>query len=89
MADRSEDQPPGSASIVAQHYNARPEVGVQQRKESQIYYMKNLNNWVKSCLIARYVRPRDAVLDLCCGKGGDLKKWQQGRIDRLVGVGSY
>lgn len=24
------------------------------------------------------------MLDLCCGKGGDLLKWQKGRIRKLV-----
>ena len=30
-----------------------------------------------------------AVLDLCCGKGGDLLKWQRGRIKKLVCAGMY
>ena len=30
-----------------------------------------------------------AVLDLCCGKGGDLLKWQRGRIKKLVCAGIY
>jgi len=34
------------------------------------------------------VNSRDiAVLDLCCGKGGDLLKWQRGRIKKLVCAG--
>ena len=28
-----------------------------------------------------------SVLDLCCGKGGDLLKWQRGRIKTLVCAG--
>lgn len=27
------------------------------------------------------------VLDLGCGKGGDLLKWKKGRIDKLVCTG--
>lgn len=30
-----------------------------------------------------------AVLDLCCGKGGDLLKWQRGRIKKLVCAGMF
>ncbi len=29
------------------------------------------------------------VLDLGCGKGGDLLKWKKGRIDKLVCAGNY
>ena len=29
------------------------------------------------------------MLDLCCGKGGDLLKWQRGRIKKLVCAGEY
>jgi hypothetical protein len=31
---------------VATHYNKREDVGIQKRKESKIYAMKNFNNWV-------------------------------------------
>jgi len=29
------------------------------------------------------------VLDLCCGKGGDLLKWKKGEIDYLVCAGLH
>lgn len=52
--------------------------------------MRNFNNWVKSVLIRKHldkVGARAHVLDLCCGKGGDLLKWKEGGISYLVGVG--
>ena len=40
------------------------------------------------CCFSDRANSRDiAVLDLCCGKGGDLLKWQRGRIKKLVCAG--
>ena len=49
--------------------------------------MRNFNNWVKSVLIREYLQNDAIVLDLCCGKGGDLNKWKEGRIEHLVCAG--
>ncbi|KAJ3010538.1 mRNA cap guanine-N7 methyltransferase [Thoreauomyces humboldtii] len=75
---------PDLAREVAQHYNARPEVGRERRQESPILHLKNFNNWVKSILINKYTRRGDCALDLCCGKGGDLLKWSKAQISQLV-----
>lgn len=40
---------------VAQHYNSREEVGLSARKESAIFQLKSLNNWIKSTLIGTYM----------------------------------
>nr|XP_020647407.1 mRNA cap guanine-N7 methyltransferase [Pogona vitticeps]XP_020647408.1 mRNA cap guanine-N7 methyltransferase [Pogona vitticeps]XP_020647409.1 mRNA cap guanine-N7 methyltransferase [Pogona vitticeps] len=75
---------------VAAHYNKLEEVGLQQRSTSRIFYLRNFNNWIKSVLIGEFldkVRQRKqniTVLDLGCGKGGDLLKWKKGRISKLV-----
>ncbi|KAI9011033.1 guanine-7 methyltransferase, isoform CRA_c [Gaertneriomyces semiglobifer] len=74
------------AATVAQHYNARPDVGRQRRNDSPIIRLKNFNNWVKSILINKHASRGIAVLDFCCGKGGDLLKWSKAQIDELVGV---
>ncbi|KAN0066016.1 mRNA cap guanine-N7 methyltransferase [Thecaphora frezii] len=83
---------------VADHYNKRREVGVQGREESPIIALRKFNNWVKSVLIGRFTRGRDPRLDgrarprggrimeLGCGKGGDLKKWDKVDPTSLVGV---
>ncbi|CAN9503555.1 unnamed protein product [Ophioblennius macclurei] len=76
---------------VASHYNRLQEVGLAARSQSRIFFMRNFNNWVKSVLIGeileqvRIAKPGPvSVLDLGCGKGGDLLKWRRGGIDHLV-----
>ena len=83
--------------------NARPEVGVKQRQDSPIFGLKNFNNWVKSVLIHKFAHEplqysntvppssrralQGRVLDIGCGKGGDLQKWAKARVRDYVGVG--
>jgi hypothetical protein len=79
--------------------NSRPNVDVAQRLESPILGLKRFNNWVKSVLITRFAHPALAVsrtvpgksgkvLDMGCGKGGDLPKWAKARVKELIGVGA-
>lgn len=80
-----------NAAEVAAHYNLRPEVGVEHREYSPIIGLRKFNNWVKSVLIGKFTyrgRGQGAkVLDIGCGKGGDLNKWRQARIELYVGMG--
>lgn len=62
-------------SAVRQHYNERVEEGRRGREHSPIIHLRKFNNWVKSVLIQQHTRPGYSVLDLACGKGGDLIKW--------------
>lgn len=45
----------GVATVVAQHYNQLSEKGVDDRKESRIFHMRNLNNWIKSRIIGNFI----------------------------------
>lgn len=114
---------------VADHYNQRPEYGIQNRKESPIYPLRTFNNWAKSVLIAKFVRSSEEVenyygrpvfegedlgpersgyrdenlrfgwgkprgeirdgriLELGCGKGGDMRKWEKARPRELIMIG--
>lgn len=92
--ERHKNLEEGHSSAVAAHYNELQEVGLEKRSQSRIFYLRNFNNWMKSVLIGEFLekvrqkKKRDiTVLDLGCGKGGDLLKWKKGRISRLVCTG--
>jgi len=79
-------------ATVAKHYNEIPAGSKETRKESRIFHLRNFNNWAKSTMISefldkikRHKRTSDdvVVLDLACGKGGDLLKWQKGKVDHV------
>ncbi|KAH6894264.1 mRNA capping enzyme-domain-containing protein [Thelonectria olida] len=73
-------------------------------RDSKIKGLRVFNNWIKSCIIQRYSPDEDhtpgsreagrssgkelLVLDVGCGKGGDLSKWQQAPqpIELYVGL---
>lgn len=90
----------GIHDAVRQHYNAVPERGREWRRtDSRIKGLRSFNNWVKSSLIQKFSPDDDfdpgygddkplLVLDMGCGKGGDLGKWQQApqRVDLYVGL---
>ena len=81
------DEPAGKALGVAKHYNARGNSSTQERDSSEIVHLKKLNNWVKAVLIIKYTPPSGAhVLDLACGKGGDLNKWERRQVGLYAGV---
>ncbi|KAK9092179.1 hypothetical protein Syun_027090 [Stephania yunnanensis] len=74
------------ARKVAEHYSSRTNQTLEEREASPIIHLKKLNNWIKSVLIRIYARRGDAVLDLACGKGGDLIKWDKAKIGYYVGI---
>lgn len=79
---------PAEAHRVADHYNARPNVAPAQRTRSAIIHLREFHNWVKSVLIREFVSQRNLkVLDVACGKGGDLMKWEKAYVSVMTGVG--
>lgn len=82
-----------NAQVVATHYNNLEELGRDERSKSRILRMRNFNNWIKSVLINEFLSKVKQtnklgeplrVLDMCCGKGGDLLKWEKAGITHLI-----
>lgn len=56
-----------------------------KRAETVFYRLRLYHNWVKRQLLNKYANRVTSLLDLCCGKGGDLDKWIANRIKYVVG----
>ena len=70
---------------VVNNYNKEDKT-IEQRNQSSTLHLRKLDNWVKLYLIQEYCRNCKRVLDLACGKGGDLQKWREHNIKDYVGV---
>lgn len=64
-------------------------------RESKVYYqqktdnargMRAFNNWIKSNLIVTYCRQGAEVLDIGCGRGGDIVKFAHANVAKVVGT---
>jgi hypothetical protein len=78
--------------LAAGHYNDLKR-DKNTRHLSQIFHLRQLNNWIKSALISTTLKHHGSipptVLDLGCGMGGDILKWLKGSsygIKEYVGV---
>ncbi|KDD75388.1 hypothetical protein H632_c707p0, partial [Helicosporidium sp. ATCC 50920] len=48
--------------------------------------LKYFHNSIKRALINRFAHGVDSLLDLACGRGGDIHKWMDADIARVTGV---
>ena len=62
---------------------------------SETIFLKKFNNFIKTLLIEQFrhfvtkhitYKNEFSVLDLCCGRGGDLFKWAYSGAAHYVGV---
>mmetsp|Transcript_24782 Transcript_24782/g.17487 ORF Transcript_24782/g.17487 Transcript_24782/m.17487 type:complete len:91 (+) Transcript_24782:148-420(+) len=74
-------------------YDANQGNNEMVRQASDIIFLRTFNNFIKSLMIKQcstHVKKRRdqglSVLDLCCGKGGDLSKWKIARVSHYVGA---
>eukprot|EP00055_Hartaetosiga_balthica_P009082 m.35385 g.35385 ORF g.35385 m.35385 type:complete len:497 (-) comp6599_c0_seq3:1358-2848(-) len=86
--DQSEDGNP--LKRAKNHYdaNAQGENGETstQRKESISIQLRKFHNFLKGKMISLYSRGVGKHLDIACGRGGDLHKWNNSRIRNVVGL---
>lgn len=81
-------------TIIRSHYNQRTYQSKFQgnRTKSPIIKLRNFNNIIKYILIGEYCKKVEGdnapfrLLDLCCGKGGDLNKMEFIKLDEYIGI---
>ena len=87
------------SGVIAHHYNNAKEDTEHTRQQSRIFHMRAFNNWIKSNIINEFIalakednnaRPDDIrILDIGCGKGGDLRKYLVNNISYLLCTGEH
>lgn len=77
---------------MQRHYDAcaktsfQPGEVLSERRKGGAYPLKKFHNAVKRALIERFARGASRLLDLACGRGGDLQKWRDAGIGYVKGV---
>ncbi|EQC35212.1 hypothetical protein SDRG_07441 [Saprolegnia diclina VS20] len=71
---------------TAEFYSSLQRANSGDRADSLLYHMRAMNNWIKSVLIREYCPTNCKVLDLACGKGGDMMKWAKQNVSMYMGV---
>ncbi|KAL0241235.1 hypothetical protein GEMRC1_006470 [Eukaryota sp. GEM-RC1] len=88
------DKPSSSVSNVIAHYSSIPKTEGENRRNLRSIKVRYFNNYIKSTIISEAIQLikgnrkslHPDVLDICGGRGGDLRKWEKGRTRSYVCV---
>lgn len=58
---------------------------IKNREKSKFYNMQNFHNHIKRKLINKYGYGCEKLIDLGCGKGGDIHKWIDNNVQKVIG----
>jgi len=56
-----------------------------KRENSEFFDMRRFHNWIKRKILFEYSSSNGNLLDLACGKGGDIYKWVDNNIRYIEG----
>lgn len=62
------------------------EEAIASRKGGTAYSLKRFHNDIKRHLISRFAKNADSLLDIACGRGGDLQKWNGAGVKYVKGI---
>ncbi len=85
--------------LPVDYYDSKEAKEMEERQTTETYNHRVFNNWIKSVLIDKYTslvkntyekewddKLQLSVLDIACGKGGDLRKWDIAGTRNFYGV---
>lgn len=49
-------------------------------------YLRVHHNNIKSQLLKKYTNPKDSLLDIGTGRGGDMLKWNKCKLSKVIGI---
>lgn len=57
------------------------------RSQQSFSVLRNFHNWIKLSLLKEFIKPKEDynLLDLACGKGGDIHKWKKLNVKYVRG----
>ena len=79
-------------AAMADTFYSNLERNLQTRADSWLFHMRNFNGWIKATQIAECTPNTSSkklrIMDLACGKGGDLGKWllHSRGVENYVGI---
>ena len=59
---------------------------MRQRNKGRAIQLKQYHNAVKAKLLQLFAENKDSLLDMCCGRGGDINKWVECNIRKVKGL---
>ncbi|MEW5310554.1 MAG: hypothetical protein WDW38_002342 [Sanguina aurantia] len=59
---------------------------IKERDASVALPLRRAHNRIKQGLILRFASGAGRLLDLCCGRGGDINKWRVAKVHHVKGV---
>ena len=72
-----------NVEYIAGHYDdlvVNPDLYTKGKDKTK--NLRRINNFIKAGTLIKYVKQDDVVLDLGCGKGGDLQKYKSLKIKK-------
>jgi mRNA (guanine-N7-)-methyltransferase len=66
----------------------KAEDAIKKRNEGPSFQLKEFHNKIKRALITHFAQNKSRILDIGCGRGGDISKWTEAHVLFVKGIDS-